>query len=533
MQSALIIGGSGSGKSEGTLTELVEIARAREMAIVLMDPHGLLARRFMLQLVSYGLAHHVLYDKLCEFNRILAGFTLEQSTETNILKKEAADRKMIMALSDLVWRASDREGDFHAMPAMSEQADLSFRLILFQKSPVPLSLLPYAFRFRHPICDWLIDNCTDEEVQEEWRDLQRLDKKQADRLVEERSGPIKRLIRQTFGLPAFRERCDGHFNLGQALIDKQIIILDGSDDGTLAKQAVTAVYGAFNLQIDQFLRRHFTQTKQPCPVLVCWEEAAATGTVRLNETHMMEELRKCGFVGYVLSQHKNFVDPKVIAAFDSCTPVKIAYNPNNSRLAMEMAEEFAIAKLDPLKVKHEHVTERQKLIGHETLTRKTKGKSGKNKTESESEYERPIYETVLDVRKEFVGLEDQIKLDAQKILKMPPGWRMRRTPTFVTAEPEYVQMLPDPWPVRVFGDLGEQRLEQAIKESQQRPEFKTPVSLEESWTLPETTSSRPENVTTDETPSWTFTQLPTPNPSEQGSTKPKRRRGKGSNGGKS
>ncbi|HEV7282279.1 MAG TPA: hypothetical protein VGN57_18905 [Pirellulaceae bacterium] len=524
--SRLIIGSSGSGKSLGSLSDMTAVAEARDSAMIVMDPHGLLAENFALQLVSRGMQNRLLYDRLSSFDRILAGFKLTQSVEEHFLKRESENTKRIMSLIDLMWRASRREGDPHSMPTMSEGADIVIRLMLFQREPMPLSLLPYAMRFSHPICQRLIEGCTDEEVRERMSDLRRLKAKNADKQLEDAIGPIKRLVRQTFGLPAFRERCDGSFDLEQALVNRQIIIVDGSDDGTVSKQSVTAVYGALNLQIDQVLRRRFTRTGKPTPVVVVWEEAGATDIIGPNEVDMLRELRKTGFAGWIINQDSNFGPPEQWETIKSCTPEKVWYNPGDDELGTDAGKSLAFRKLDPLKVKHVHETERMVFDKWENVTRTGKSKSGSKETETETNTERAKYKPVIDRRPEFFSLDDQIKLEVQKLMGMGKGYRMIVRPDYVSQSPEYVQMLPEPWPARLYPGLAEKKLERAIRESQQRAEFKTPVELDESLWQSTTTSSH-ENATSNETNSSTFHPLPQNNRSKQASTPQPRKRGKG------
>lgn len=494
VNSRLILGGSGSGKSEGTLHELVKIAKSRQWAIVLMDPHGLLAQKFIIQLIAHGLQKRVLYDKLCDFDRILAGVKLEASTDPNPLKRESENQKRINGLIDLMWRASRREGDIHAMPTMSQGADHAIRLLMFQAKPVPLSYLPFAFRFKHPLCQYLIDNCTDSEVQEEWKDLKRLADAKSDRLIEDRIGPIKRLSRQTLSMPAFRERCDGHFDLGQALIDKQIIILDGSDDGTVSKQSVTAVYGAFNLQIDQFLRRHFAKTGKTVPTLIVWEEAGATDIIGLNEIDMLRELRKCGGRMWCINQDKAFVQPEYWETVKTCTPEHVYYNPRDSKLAKECAEDLFYRKFSATQIKYVHETDRVIFDEYEGVTRTSVSKSDKGKTETTSKADRAKYKPITDKRPEFYKSDELLNLEAQKLLSMQPGERMIVGPNYVSTSPDYIPMLPDPWPEHLYPGCAEKKFVKAVHESQRRPEFKTPVALEDQWST-ETTTLKEENET--------------------------------------
>lgn len=543
--SRLVVGGSGSGKSTAVIKDIMEVVENTRdpHAIVLMDGHGSTAKALMLQLINRGHAHRVLYDKLSEFDRILAGFNLEQSTDPNPFRRESENTKRIMALMNLIWRASQRAEDIFTMPALSEQVDLALRLMMFQQTPVPLSYLPFALRFTHPLCQQLVANCTDEEVVERWVELQRLAKRNSDNLLEQKSGPLKRLIRTTFGLPQFRERCDGHFNIGQALLDKKIIILDGSDDGTVSRQAVTAVFGAMNLQISQFLSKNFTQTGKPCPVLVVLEEVAAYNLIGpFVEIPMLLEDRKKGYAGWLLSQHCRFLDPEVIQAVLSCTPRHDWFNPMDATLAKEAGEDIAYGRLNPHRIKHVHEGE-ERLVVVDVVATKRKGtsKGPSGTTETETDIAQPIYDRQRDKREELMSYSEQLMDAARQLMGMPVGYRMVRTRTHTSTEPEYVEMLPEPWPAEQYPwrdpegkihTLAEKKLRDAIAKSQERPEFKTPVFLDPTCTLPGTTTSTQKSEITPDGTSSTFIPLPQPNLSKQESTRPKRRRGKGLNGGK-
>jgi hypothetical protein len=437
----------------------------------------------------------VLYDKLSDFDRVLAGFKLEQSTEPNPLKRESENNKFEMAMMDLMWRASEREGEIHTMPALSQGGSFLVRLMMFQPKPVPFGWIMYCFRFDHPAFRQLVNNCTNAETKEFWQDIIRLHKSHSDNHLESRVGSVMRLVRQTFALPAFRERCSGDFDLDKALTDKQIIIIDGSDDGTVSKKSVTAVYGAMNLQIDQVQRKHFTRTGKVRPVLVVWEEAAACNIIGSNEINMLRELRKTGFAGWVISQDLAFIDPTIKQTIKSCTAEHVWYNCGDSDLALEAAEDIVIAQLNPELVKQETQSTRMQFKRYVAKTRKGVSKTDDRKTESESDYEQAEYEPVTDIRKELKPYNEQIQDGQKRNLTLRAGERERRNRTFVTSTPEYIPMLKDPWPESMYPaldknspTLAEIKLAKAIAESQARPEFKTPVVSEETWTSQETTT---------------------------------------------
>lgn len=486
--SELIIGGSGTGKSVGKNRDLLAAAIAKSAGIFVMDGHGLLGQDLALQLINKGLQRRLVYDRLSKFNKVLAGMSLRPSSAINMLEYEAENQQRVAAFMALLWRASQRTEDIFAMPMMSMYVEYGIRLIMFQKTPVPFSALVFAYRLNHPICEHLIDNCTDEEVVEEWRELQRLQRKQSDNILESKLGPAKRLVRSVFGQPAFRERCDGHADIGQLCLDKQIVIVDGLN---APKEAVTAVVGGLSLQIFQFLQENFARTGKPCPVILVWEEAAAFNLIGDYELDMLREGRKYGLAAIVMSQDENWADPRMSRTIKSCAQIHKYYNPRDPEIALSEATELALAQLNPDLVKHEQWSERMVFDGYETKKRKGVSTSEDRETKSESEYEQAKYKRVEDVKRDYYSFDDQIKIKAQQLLTMIPGQYMEIRPGYVSARPEYSPMLENPWPEHIYGDLARRKLEQAIAQSQSRPEFKTPVSLAESWQLPETTTPSP------------------------------------------
>lgn len=528
LTSRLIIGGSGSGKSEGTLWDLVQIAELRTHAIVLMDPHGELARKFALHLKNRGMHKRLIYDQFSNYDRVLGGLSIFQSNDPNKLRRESENNRRIMAFINILWRAAQRDdGDIINAPMTLMYTELATRIILFQKTRVPLKLYPYLFRLKHPICEYLVQHCTDEEAVEEWNDLMMLARRNSSNLIEQKIGGAKRLARTVFNFPAFRERCDGNFNISTALENKQIIVYDALDDGSVAPEVKTGIFGCVNLQIIEALQAHFARTGNPLPTLVVWEEAPAANQIGPYEINMLREGRKYGFSGWVIGQDLGFLDKDIKATVKSCTPEHVWFNPMDADLAMEAAEDLAFAKLNPHMIKYQHETERMVFDGYDSKTRRGTSKSGERKTESESQYDQARYKQVKDVRPEFYSLDDQIKLEVQKLMTMGQGFRMVRNRTSVSKDPFNPGMLGECWPEEFFPGLTRKKLQQTIAESQARPEFTSPVDSEEQWTPPPTTTNSPASETGKPSTGWTPIPQHTGSSSKPNSTPRRKKRGKG------
>src|SRR4051812_5053095 len=78
--SRLIIGSTGSGKSEGELVDLVRIADKRAYAVVLLDGHGPLAFRAAGHWIGRGHEDRLVYEPLRATDRVLCWPFLLKST---------------------------------------------------------------------------------------------------------------------------------------------------------------------------------------------------------------------------------------------------------------------------------------------------------------------------------------------------------------------------------------------------------------------------------------------------------------------
>jgi hypothetical protein len=494
VRSRLIVGGPGTGKSQGILGDVLEIVKHLGICIIMCDPHGELARLFLLHLESMGLLRRVLYDRLGSFSRVLGIARLQQSKHENRHARKKENNALIMGLMRVIWSSAQRESDGAMLnhPMTWRYLKYALQLILFQQTAVSLSLLPFCFLPRTPQFKLLLQNCTHQRTRLVWQYIAELDARHSYNLLESQIGGAHRLVETVFDMPEFEARLDGKCDIGQLILNKQIIILDGSD---AEPESRTAVYRAWNLMVFRFLVKHFAETGVPAPVLMIWDEAPAANVIGPMENNMLREGRKMGFAGWIAGQDLSFVDPLLKKAVKSTTPEHVWMNPGDDELAMEAAKDVGYAILNPY-LEH-HRTIRQVHDGYVTddriSTSITKLKEGDRITTSKGTSLISQFRDIEDVH--YTGLNDQILLTAQQAMVLGPGWRLIKSPDFVTPKPVYAPMVPDPYPDNLFPGLKAKKIAKAIAQSQARPEFSVPIDLEEQWESLATSTPSPATGT--------------------------------------
>ena len=528
------IGASGSGKSLGTLPDLIEIVESGKAAMILMDSQGMLSKHLMLHLEKRGRLARVLYDQLGSYERLLAPRFLIPSHADNPLRRDAENHAGMLGFLDVLWTASGRDDkDWETMPMLSMYLELGLRLFIHQPTPLIPQLFPFVFRLNHPVFHYLLNNTFDEEAREEFADLWRIAKRGNDNLLEQRLGAARRLTRQVFSVPAFSSRMACALNVGKTLREKKIIMIDGADDGAVPAKAVTAIFRMWNYAayIEQI--RHYTLFCEPLPVVYVWEECADANIIARAEKSMLRGGRKVGASIRILTQDLAFLDPETRSVVLENTPCHEWYNPGDYELAMDAARDIAVAQLDLYRIHSQTHSEKVLHDGferEERVGRTVHGITGEI-SQSFGEHLVPQYRKVVETQTRYSSPDDQIMEKARQLITMRPGWKMTRVRgKSVSTEPEYSPRLPEPYPHDRFPGLAEIKLLAAIERSQEAPEFITPEELDTSWA--ETTTQSPVHETNGHGNSSTFTPLPTNNSSQQGSTRRKKRRGKGSNGGR-
>src|SRR5689334_1227195 len=140
----LVCGATRSGKSEAQLARLMPLARASDRAIVVMDPPGGLAAKFLLHLDLLGLGARVLHDRLADTDRVPGYDWLTRSEHPDPLQRQAENDERIREFAAVLLRRRGIQ-DTALAPLIEEGILAALRLYLHQSAPVPLPWLADVF----------------------------------------------------------------------------------------------------------------------------------------------------------------------------------------------------------------------------------------------------------------------------------------------------------------------------------------------------------------------------------------------------
>src|SRR5438874_2643665 len=93
--SRLIVGSTGSGKSEGELVELVRLAERADCAVVLFDGHGPLAFQAAGYWAARGHEQRLVYEPLHAIDRVLCWNMLPKSAATELSQRRIEDAETV------------------------------------------------------------------------------------------------------------------------------------------------------------------------------------------------------------------------------------------------------------------------------------------------------------------------------------------------------------------------------------------------------------------------------------------------------
>ena len=246
----LVCGVSRSGKSEAELSRLVPLAQTGTCAIVLLDPPGTLAEKFLLHLDARGLLDRVLYDYLADTDYVLGYDWLVASTHPDPLQREAENDERIREFAAILLR---RRGihDPASTPLIEETLLNALELYMHQDAPVPLPWLADVFDLHAEARVHLLAHCTEPRIVRRFQEYARLSA--TARRTE--TGPAQRILRAVLTSPAFRVRAGGAtFNVDRFLDDRGILILNGASSGNLSRDAAAVMMGAVILRVIRHCR---------------------------------------------------------------------------------------------------------------------------------------------------------------------------------------------------------------------------------------------------------------------------------------
>lgn len=354
----MVVGSTGSGKSEGELADLLRVADRGDHAVVLLDGHGPLAFRAAGHWGARGHEGRIVYEPLDATERVLCWDMLPRPNEGD------ASRRRIEAeqVRDDVAQCFIAQRDLTSLvdrPWTKEWLDLAIDLCLAQPGPEPFSALPFAFRIGTREYRRLIEGCGRDEVIGRFLDMERLRRKNEVQ-YEITTGAARRLIELVCGSEVVRLRCrPGPFDWLGALKARQLIAFDGG--GIRSRDLKRAVFLLAALQVVNAVRRHFAQTRKPLPVVLVLEEAGALGLVAPFILTALQELRKAGLAVRLITQSSlDFGDERTFERVLANVPEQVWFQslaPADHELG---ARALANPSFDPHAV---HFTRKRSLLG--------------------------------------------------------------------------------------------------------------------------------------------------------------------------
>jgi hypothetical protein len=435
-------GATRSGKSEAELVRLVALAKANDCAIVLLDPPGTLAKKFLLHLDLLGLTRRVIYDRLADTDRIPGYDWLVPSTHLDPLQREAENDERIREFASVLLRRRGIQ-DMATVPLIEETLLAALQLYINQGSVVPLHWLADAFDAHSEAHARLLVNCTADETVRRFREFALLSRTRR----REETAPAERILRAVLRSPAFRVRSgSATFDLRSFLDGRGILILDGSSTGNLSRDAASVMMGAVILRTIQHCRSGST-TK----VVLVLDEAVNAGLVGLYESRAIAEVAKWALEFHILVQDPfGFATEEIRSnVLQNCWRHEW-FRQGSPDAAKFAAEDIAIPLLDPLRVHHTEERVRTVDTGFErvetTSRSETVDSHGHTRTRGTSWHTTlwPLRKEVRDRQARYTALTDQVLLYQKELLLLRPGYRFVRDDA-ITQIPEYVPQLAAPW----------------------------------------------------------------------------------------
>ena len=321
--SRLIVGSTGSGKSEGELVDLVRLAQRGNYAVVLLDGHGPLAFRTAGHWAERGHESRMVYEPLHAVDRVLCWPMLPKSAAESAARRRIEDAETRDEVAQ-AFMAQRNLGTLTDKPWTKEWLEAAIALGQAQPDAEPLESLPSAFHVGSPAYERLLRDCERPEVVAKFRDMERLRRKNEVQ-YEIQTGASRRLLEAVCLSEVVRLRCrPGTFDWLEALRERKLIAFDGG--GIRSGEIKRTLFLLASLQVTNAVRRHFALTQRPLPVVLVLEEAGALGLVTPFVLTAVQELRKAGLAVHLITQSTlDFGDRSVFEALLANTPWQAFY----------------------------------------------------------------------------------------------------------------------------------------------------------------------------------------------------------------
>lgn len=437
----LVCGATRSGKSEAELARLVPLAKRGDCGIVLLDPPGTLARKFLLHLDLLGLTSRVLYDRLADTDRVPGYDWLPPSAHPDPLQREAENDERTRDFAEILLRRRGTQGTA-GTPLIEETLLAALGVYVHQATPAPLPWLaeifdPWSERRAH-----LLANCITPELVRKFHDLGSLSP--TARRTE--TAPAERILRAVLQSPALRVRSgEATFGVGRLLDDRGILILDGGSRGNLSRDAMSVMMGAVILRVLQHAR-----TGAKGRIVLVMDEAVNANLLGLHESQALAEAGKWGVEVHVLVQDPfGFPTAEIRSnVLQNCWRHEW-FRQGSAEAARLAAEDVATPQLDPLKVHHTEYRTRSVDAGFDRVTTHSRsasvdsaGRTVRGTGQHTALW--PRRKDVKDAQDRYTALSDQLTLMQKELMLLGTGYRFVRDDV-ATPSAEYVRRLSDPW----------------------------------------------------------------------------------------
>lgn len=444
-------------------------------SIWLFDPAGSISKPLGADAVRAGVP--LLYDEVAEFSRTPGYPLIVPSSNADELERESENNVVI---EDLVVQWVRPRGVLNAQqnPNIQDALMALGALAVYQRVPPPILRLRDAF-FLSADQDYLLANCTREEAIKPflaWNEL-------PPREWEFRCGAGQRIIREWLREPALYIRDRSTFDIPAFVNKGGIWIGDGaSKEGKISRKAVEQVFHAVLLMLLSMARRGLFNRR----LLIILDEGKTGGLITPHVTRGLAESGKWGggVEMHLLFQNLETLDPE--AADDITQNCVLRYFKQMSPVANRRAAEIlAVPGLDPLLLKRtvertrkEYVGQREEEVQNTGEWENDRGEKGKSR--NRNIVSRPVYQDRTDVTEELYSLEDQIKLEQQRLSRKGVGEaRVRRW------EGVYDELTPEQLPawegrLRRNGEvvpLWQVKLEKALEALRAGPMYRNPRTV--------------------------------------------------------
>lgn len=347
-QSSLVVGATGSGKSEGELVDLVRLADRRDCAVVLLDGHGPLAFAAAGHWAARGHEPRIVYEPLDATDRVLGWGVLPHGSFADPARQRLEDAEAREELAQC-FMSQRNLVTLNDRGYTKEWLDAALSLCLSQPEPMPLPSLLAAFRVGSPEYERLLRSCGDPRTVAKFRDAETIRRRNPVQ-YEVFTGPARRLLELTCGSEVVRLRSrPGPFNWPAALRDRCLVAFDGG--GIRSRELKRTLFLLVTLDVLHAVRRHFAEARAPLPVVLVLEEAGALGLATPFVQLALQELRKAGVAVHLISQSSlDFGDPAFFQSLLGNAPRQVWYqclSPTDQELG---AKALTNATFDPDRV---------------------------------------------------------------------------------------------------------------------------------------------------------------------------------------